>query len=97
MQVMPATARSVAKARGETYRGASSLYQPEVNITLGSTYYAQLMARYEGNRIKALAAYNAGPAAWRAGATEQCQLINGWTLSPSARRASMCRPCWLTM
>jgi len=79
MQVMPATARSVAKARGETYRGASSLYQPEVNITLGSTYYAQLMARYEGNRIKALAAYNAGPsrvARWSNGAMSVDQWVD---------------------
>ena len=79
MQVMPATARSVAKARGETYRGASSLYQPEVNITLGSTYYAQLMARYEGNRIKALAAYNAGPsrvARWSDGAMSVDQWVD---------------------
>lgn len=79
MQVMPATARSVAKARGETYRGASSLYQPEVNITLGSTYYAQLMTRYEGNRIKALAAYNAGPsrvARWSDGAMSVDQWVD---------------------
>jgi len=79
MQVMPATARSVAKARGETFRGASSLYQPEVNITLGSTYYAQLMARYEGNRIKALAAYNAGPSRvtrWSDGAMSVDQWVD---------------------
>ena len=79
MQVMPATARSVAKVRGETYRGASSLYQPEVNITLGSAYYAQLMARYQGNRIKALAAYNAGPsrvARWSDGAMSVDQWVD---------------------
>ena len=44
---------------------------------LGSTYYAQLMARYEGNRIKALAAYNAGPSRVARWSDGQCQLING--------------------
>ena len=61
MQVMPATARGVAKRQGQPYRGASALYAPETNIALGSAYYAELLKRYDGNRVKALAAYNAGP------------------------------------
>ena len=61
MQLMPATARSVANERNEVYGGASSLYDPETNITLGATYYVDLLSRFEGNRVKALAAYNAGP------------------------------------
>lgn len=61
MQLMPATARSVANDRNEVYGGASSLYDPETNITLGATYYLDLLSRFEGNRVKALAAYNAGP------------------------------------
>ena len=61
MQVIPATARSVAQGLGERYRGATSLYRPETNIPLGSAYFATLMARFENNRIKSLAAYNAGP------------------------------------
>ena len=61
MQLMPATARSVAKARKEVYGGAGSLYDPSTNIALGATYYVNLLSRFEGNRVKALAAYNAGP------------------------------------
>ena len=61
MQVMPATARSVAQNEDIQYQGASSLFQVELNIHLGAAYYSQLVARYEGNRVKALAAYNAGP------------------------------------
>ena len=61
MQVMPATARSVAHNEDIQYQGASSLFQVELNIHLGAAYYSQLVARYEGNRVKALAAYNAGP------------------------------------
>lgn len=61
MQVMPATARSVAKSGDVQYSGAKSLYQVELNIHLGAAYYSGLVSRYEGNRVKALAAYNAGP------------------------------------
>lgn len=61
MQVMPGTARSVLQGLGERYGGAASLYQPETNIRVGSAYFATLMARFDGNRIKSLAAYNAGP------------------------------------
>ena len=61
MQLVPATARSVANERNEVYGGAGSLYDPETNITLGAIYYTGLLSRFEGNRVKALAAYNAGP------------------------------------
>ena len=61
MQLMPATARSVAKERREVYGGISSLYDPPTNIALGATYYVNLLSRFDGNRVKALAAYNAGP------------------------------------
>ena len=61
MQLMPATARSVARARKEVYGGKNSLYDPPTNISLSATYYVNLLSRFEGNRVKALAAYNAGP------------------------------------
>ncbi len=61
MQLMPATARSVAKENGVSYRGVTTLYEPQVNIAWGTSYYAGLVERYDGNRVKALAAYNAGP------------------------------------
>ena len=61
MQVMPSTARTVLQELGERYGGAASLYQPETNIPVGSAYFATLMARFDGNRLQALAAYNAGP------------------------------------
>ena len=77
MQLMPATARSVANEREEVYGGAGSLYEPETNITLGATYYVGLLLRFEGNRVKALAAYNAGPsrvARW----TEKEMAVDQW-------------------
>ena len=61
MQLMPTTARNVAKKEGVSYRGTKTLYDPQVNIALGTSYYSGLLHRYDGNRVKALAAYNAGP------------------------------------
>ena len=77
MQLMPSTARSVANDRKELYGGANSLYDPATNIALGATYYVDLLSRFEGNRVKALAAYNAGPSRvvrW----TEKDMAVDQW-------------------
>ncbi|MFO6422828.1 transglycosylase SLT domain-containing protein [Motilimonas sp. KMU-193] len=69
MQLMPATAKYTAKKIGVPYQGVSSLYDPEVNVRLGSAYIKGLLDDYNGNRILASAAYNAGPnrvKRWRA-------------------------------
>ena len=60
MQIMPATGKQVASSLGKSHRGAD-LYQVEHNVLLGSAYYRQLLDRFEGNRVFALTAYNAGP------------------------------------
>ncbi len=60
MQIMPATGRQVASSLGDSLRGAD-LYDVENNVLLGSAYYRQLLDRFDGNRVFALAAYNAGP------------------------------------
>jgi soluble lytic murein transglycosylase len=60
MQVMPATGKQVASALGVPHRSAD-LYEVEHNVLLGSAYYRQLLNRFGGNRVFALAAYNAGP------------------------------------
>ncbi|MGB1221707.1 MAG: lytic transglycosylase domain-containing protein, partial [Alcanivoracaceae bacterium] len=57
----PGTARLVARDLGMAAPSTDDLYQPSLNIRLGSTYLAELLERYQGNRILALAAYNAGP------------------------------------
>lgn len=60
MQLMPATAKQVA--RGERIRiDNNELLQPAVNIRLGSIYLRDMARRYNGNRVLATAAYNAGP------------------------------------
>ncbi|MFV0278554.1 MAG: transglycosylase SLT domain-containing protein, partial [Parahaliea sp.] len=60
MQIMPPTGRQVAAGLGvRSSNGA--LYQVEHNVMLGSAYYRELLDRFGGNRVFALAAYNAGP------------------------------------
>lgn len=60
MQIMPATGKQVASSIGEPHSNAD-LYEVEHNVLLGSTYYRQLLDRFDGNRVFALTAYNAGP------------------------------------
>ncbi|GHA50653.1 murein transglycosylase [Photobacterium aphoticum] len=70
MQLMPATAKATAKKLGRNYAGQDSLFDPGVNIRLGSGYLKMMLERYDNNRIFAFAAYNAGPSRvdrWRAG------------------------------
>lgn len=61
MQLVPATAALVAKRNGLPWAGGDSLYDPAVNIALGTRYLAQLAMRYNGAPWLASAAYNAGP------------------------------------
>lgn len=60
MQLMPATAKQVAKDLGLSLAN-DGLLDPATNMTLGSDYLGGLLERYQGNRVLALAAYNAGP------------------------------------
>ena len=61
MQIMPSTARHIAKNSGVPYRKAWLTSNPKYNITLGSYYIAKLIDRYDGSYPLAIAAYNAGP------------------------------------
>ncbi|WP_428443592.1 murein transglycosylase [Photobacterium sagamiensis] len=70
MQLMPATAKDTAKKLGRNYQGKRSLFDPGVNIRLGSGYLKMMLDRYDNNRVYAFAAYNAGPTRvnrWRKG------------------------------
>lgn len=61
MQVMPATAKLIAKNARVSYKSRRDLIDPLNSIKLGSTYLGQLLRRFNNNRILASAAYNAGP------------------------------------
>ena len=68
MQVLPSTGAAVSRQLGRTWRGGSSLYEPETNIVLGTAYLRQQLDRH-GAPYVAIAAYNAGPtpvARWQA-------------------------------
>lgn len=62
MQLMPATARLVARQERLPYRGTSDLNQPTTNLTLGVAYLAYLRERYAHlPPYFHIAAYNLGP------------------------------------
>lgn len=61
MQLMPATAKMTAKKFDIKYSGVGQLFTPRTNISLGTAYLAQVLGTFNGNRIYATAAYNAGP------------------------------------
>jgi soluble lytic murein transglycosylase-like protein len=54
MQLMPGTALQL---------GVNDSFSPEQNVHGGAQYLRELLERYHGDAIKALAAYNAGPGA----------------------------------
>lgn len=61
MQMMPATARQVAKEKDYPLADTDALMQHDVNIPLASYYVRSLNDKYQGNLIAVLAGYNAGP------------------------------------
>lgn len=61
MQLMPGTASLVSRQLGISDPGPYGVLDPEINIRLGSTYLRDKLDRYQGNRLAAAAAYNAGP------------------------------------
>lgn len=67
MQVMPATANTVAKKLGLAEVKRDDLFDEETNVRIGARYVAQLLEQFSGNVIYTVAAYNAGP-----------QAVNGW-------------------
>jgi soluble lytic murein transglycosylase len=61
MQLMPYTAKLVAKQAKLPYVKSRLTTDPEYNINLGSHYVAGLILDYDGAYPYAIAAYNAGP------------------------------------
>ena len=60
MQLMPQTARYVAKKERVKLHSTRQLLNPELNIKLGTSYLKRLLDEHEGNNILATASYNAG-------------------------------------
>ncbi|HYS07857.1 MAG TPA: lytic transglycosylase domain-containing protein [Myxococcales bacterium] len=62
MQLMPPTAQWLLEKDSSPARiRPSHLFNPVLNIELGTSYLAHLMARFDGDLYRALIAYNAGP------------------------------------
>jgi soluble lytic murein transglycosylase len=61
MQVTPATAKEVERHSGGTTFEVNDLSDPEINIRYGTYVLRELLDRYDGDEVAALAAYNAGP------------------------------------
>lgn len=68
MQLMPSTGRRMARSVGVRLKRRSELFDPALNVKLGTAYFRRLLDRTQGNHVLALGAYNAGPhrvEAWR--------------------------------
>jgi len=61
MQLMPGTAREMARDLGQLYVPSDVLKDWTYNVRLGAAYLAQLGKRFGGNVVLVAAAYNAGP------------------------------------
>ncbi len=60
MQLLPATAASVARGLGMSYQ-ASMLYDADYNMQLGQAFLGRQISNFSGSYPMAIAAYNAGP------------------------------------
>ena len=74
MQVMPVTAQQVAKKQGFPDVGRDDLFDQDTNIRVGARYVEQLLQQFNGNIIRTVAAYNAGP-----------QAVAGWIAKSNGR------------
>ncbi len=62
MQITPEAARDIERHSGGTTFTLHDLSDPEINIRYGTFLLRELLNRYDGDLVAALAAYNAGPA-----------------------------------
>lgn len=70
MQLMPQTARNLAKLADQKSFKVENLGDPATNIALGTQYLARLGRQFHGNLSLVAAAYNAGP-----------HRVQGWLVS----------------
>ena len=62
LQLMPATAKRIAKDLQLPFSQQRLLTDPTYNLTLGRAYLEDMLDRFGGSYVLAVAAYNAGPA-----------------------------------
>ena len=70
MQIMPGTGRLIARQLGLRGWRVDHLDEPALNLRFGAFYLGQVLQRFNGDVVRGLAAYNAGPGrvpTWSAG------------------------------
>jgi soluble lytic murein transglycosylase len=65
LQLLPATARAVARRNGFDQPSEADLFDPSTNLLLGTTYLREQHETFGGRFVLVLGAYNAGPNAVR--------------------------------
>ena len=60
MQLMPGTARMVARQYKVRYRRSQLTRDPSYNVMLGAAFLSDLLEKYDGSYVLSLVAYNAG-------------------------------------
>lgn len=61
LQLLPETARRTATAWKQPKPKPEALFDPDIAIVLGAAHLSELIDRFGGQTVAALAAYNAGP------------------------------------
>ena len=78
MQLMPNTAKEVARELKHSPLHMDDLFQPDVNIRLGTGYLNKIYRELQENPVLATAAYNAGPTRVRSWLPDQPQATDIW-------------------
>ncbi|MCK5884099.1 MAG: lytic transglycosylase domain-containing protein [Bacteriovoracaceae bacterium] len=60
MQVIPKRAEELSKRLEIPYRRLNDLYNPDINVPIGTAILKKNLDRYKGNFVKSTASYNAG-------------------------------------
>ena len=77
MQIMPATAKLIAKRYGLKYHSGVLTGDPSYNVKLGAAHLGDLIADFGGSYVLTLVAYNAGPRRSREWVAEYGDLRTG--------------------
>ena len=90
MQVLPATAAQIARETGGVAFVPADLQDPRVNIRYGCHYLRTVLDMFGGDRVAAIAAYNAGAGAvgqWQAAALAEGHALRAADIPYAETRA----------